>query len=1225
MRGRIVRSAVALVTTTVTAVALCAPPASSAPAASDVSNLAEAPLGDAGASDYPLFTYYRPEFGNWLYVLRDQVNRGDAFNPPVYAHFIPEYEQVTPPQPLTYTKLDGPEWLEVDSNTGQIRITNDISAYLRMTNRLTTPEQVTSLSVKVTYPDGHDWAQHLTVVLFDNEESYEAYNNPATVEEPRFARRPIPLTPGETLTLTRKDISWKDPQAQCGEKPGEELVRCKERETPGFWPDGIWDADLVVEPQPQEENPGNPLLDPQYVNVEVVNDANGQFQELRIHAEKKLEELTNQGYAGGALPIRFRWKAHDGESFTTFDDSTMEEAWDTVPLYVFFGNLSDKDNYVPRAVAPITTATGQEGSAALPEFDSAGIAGDLEQPVNPTFTVVGKDAEWVSVENGRIVARPTAPEHVGKHKVQMRVDFQDGSHSRFGVDVTVTPLAAQYEPRWDDATLERGTTTMRVPLAGTLPGEDATTSVAADTDGFAATANADGSITVTAPADAKVGTTATLTATTKYSDTTEGKPDTVDTDTFTVTVVAPPGDNVADLGDAPYPTQRVARDEEREVAAPAGENIAFAPVTEADSGAPGYTGPTPTWAQVDADGAITLRPDAKVPSGLVRVPVRAEDGSGNVRIIEVPVTVGANRSEVAYPTRTEAQVGEPVTIAPLEGVREGLEFAVVGGEGSVDKQGTISYTPKLSQAGERTLRVRVTDHSGATRDIEVPVTVRTVSDRTAPTWADASAPQGEPIEVANSGDSVEGAVVEASLIDATSWSASANGDSVTVHPGAGAKAGDRATLRITATYGDGSSDTQDVTVRVTDARAYPEGTVVAPAGETTRSEAPGGFGDSATFALAEGSPYGNWVAIDPATGAATLTPAARKRDPEFVAAGSYDIPVVATLPGGERVQLTLPVAVTSLAANLHPKWRDVAGAAGAQLLSANVGDALPEGTVVAATGPGGWDVALTDGEGTVTLRPPAGAKVGDATPVRVALTYPDGSTQDAAFTAKVARGGQSTTATPQTTRATATTQAAATTQATTTTQASATTVTAEPTATAQPAESAQTAKPVRPTATTPAVPTTATTEASSTTTTTVTSHTTTSVPTTAPTTTPPRDGVQGKPGSSSSGSTGSGVGGSSTSMLLALAASPLLLLVPIALAQQVQVPGLTPALDELDAQLRALPPEVTGALDAALEGSGFHLGGAAAAGGVVLTSIVALSIAIAAGQAQGQGGSSAPQ
>lgn len=96
-------------------------------------------------------------------------------------------------------------------------------------------------------------------------------------------------------------------------------------------------------------------------------------------------------------------------------------------------------------------------------------------------------------------------------------------------------------------------------------------------------------------------------------------------------------------------------------------------------------------------------------------------------------------------------------------------------------------------------------------------------------------------------------------------------------------------------------------------------------------------------------------------------------------------------------------------------------------------------------------------------------------------------------------------------------------------------------------------------------------------------------------------------------------------MLLALAASPLLLLVPIALAQQVQVPGLTPALDELDAQLRALPPEVTGALDAALEGSGFHLGGAAAAGGVVLTSIVALGVAVAAGQAQGQGGSSAPQ
>ena len=86
-----------------------------------------------------------------------------------------------------------------------------------------------------------------------------------------------------------------------------------------------------------------------------------------------------------------------------------------------------------------------------------------------------------------------------------------------------------------------------------------------------------------------------------------------------------------------------------------------------------------------------------------------------------------------------------------------------------------------------------------------------------------------------------------------------------------------------------------------------------------------------------------------------------------------------------------------------------------------------------------------------------------------------------------------------------------------------------------------------------------------------------------------------------------------------------MLLIPIALAQQTAVPGLTPALEQLDAQLRALPPEAVRPLDRALAGSGFNLGGAAAAGAVLTSSIVALSIVLAAGQAQGQIGSTAAE
>lgn len=1021
MVSRVARSALAVLTTC----ALCAPTsvAFTATASEEPSGGTDILLEQTGTFAYPLFASYSPEFGNWLYLIRSEVERGIGFRPPVYAKFSPEYQLIDPPEGITYKKVDGPEWLDVDPDTGRVSVTNDLLEYKKLRySKKAVPEKLYTLTVDVDFPDGKTWTQYISVALFNNWTSYLLYNNPATLEEPRFPRRPLHLTPGQTLTLTREDISWKDPQVTCGDKPGAEDVKCIEREIPGFWPSGVWDADLTVEPQPHVDNP---LLD--YVTTEVITDDEGEFQELKIHAHKKLEELNIQGYRGGNVPIRFRWSPHEGQQFTWSEG----DVWDVVPLYVFFNRLPDNDNYVVRPAERISTVTGRAAAIPLPTFDSAGIDGLPEQPVDPEFSVLDGDGatytDWISVDaaSGQLVARPRTAEHLGDHEVPMRVTFKDGTVSpEFHVPVHVAPLASTAQPAWANARVARGTTRLEVPQSGALL-DGAQVTARTDAEGFAAVARPGGALEVTAPANAPVGTTATFTVTTRYPDSTEAVPGSIGTDEFTVTVVAPEGDTVDAVR---YPAQELTRGESLTVPAPQVRNVTFAPATDADGT------PTPEWAQVAPDGTVVLTPSANLPRGEATVPVRAEDGRGEVRVVEIPVTL------------------------------------------------------------------------------------RTVSERFNPSWADTSAPWGEQLTVRNSGDAID-AMVEASLLDAPSWHTAVDGDTVEVTPGPDAKPGDTARLRITATYSDESTDTQVVTVRM-----------------------------------------------------------------------------------------------RSLAESLSVNWEDVAGPRGHLLRAANTGDPLPEGTAISASGPSEWGIELIDGAGTITLTPPENAKADEHAAVQISLWFPDGSHADAEFNAKVTSGeapqptssapapstetGTETstvpTAVPPATPTVATSAATSAPSATVSTSAT----TATPTAAPQPTTAAP-AAPTTPTAPTEA-PTTQPTQPTQTTQTTQVQTPLPAVP-------------------------GEGSSGASISRGLALAVSPLMLLIPIALAQQTAVPGLTPALEQLDAQLRALPPEAVRPLDQALAGSGFNLGGAAAAGAVVTSSIVALSIVLAAGQAQGQIGSTAAE
>ncbi|GLB63624.1 hypothetical protein NCCP2495_15030 [Dietzia sp. NCCP-2495] len=237
---------------------------------------------------------------------------------------------------------------------------------------------------------------------------------------------------------------------------------------------------------------------------------------------------------------------------------------------------------------------------------------------------------------------------------------------------------------------------------------------------------------------------------------------------------------------------------------------------------------------------------------------------------------------------------------------------------------------------------------------------------------------------------------------------------VTYTPPAGSAPG-TVQVPVVVTYADTSVDNVTAPFVVSD--ATPTGTeadtydptyqsVTVEAGQTatspvtfTEDGAPVPTPTGATFALGAGAPA--TASIDAASGLVTYTP------PTGTAPGTVQAPVVVTYADNSVDNTTAPFVVTEPGAGPTdaetntPAYGPGSGQAGTPITAPQTGDTtLPAGTSCVVGLPTGWTGDADSPNCDVTVTPPVGTPAGDY-PLTVAVSYPDGSSEQVPVTITV--------------------------------------------------------------------------------------------------------------------------------------------------------------------------------------------------------------------------------
>ncbi|MHA5283867.1 YPDG domain-containing protein [Corynebacterium sp. CQ3829_602738] len=395
----------------------------------------------------------------------------------------------------------------------------------------------------------------------------------------------------------------------------------------------------------------------------------------------------------------------------------------------------DGTKFTPGEGAPDgVTVDENTGEITVPVPEDAKPGDKITVPVDVTYPDGTKDTVDVTVT----VDEPDVPAPAEKDNEKYQPGYEDGS-GKPGEDVTV-PAPTFTDKDGKETTAPDGTKF--------TPGEGAPDGVTVDEN--------TGEITVKVPQDAKPGDKITVPVDVTYPD---GTKDTVD---VTVTVDEP---------DVPAPAEK--------------DNEKYQPGYEDGSGKPGedVTVPAPTF--TDKDGKETTAPD-----GTKFTPGEgAPDG----------VTVDENTGEITVPVPEDAKPGDkitvPVDVTYPDGTKDTVDVTVTVDEPDV---------PAPAEKDNEKYQPGYEDGSGKPgEDVTVPAPTFTDKDgkeTTAPDGTKFTPGEGAP----------DGVTVDE------------NTGEITVKVPQDAKPGDKITVPVDVTYPDGTKDTVDVTVTVDEPAKTPD-------------------------------------------------------------------------------------------------------------------------------------------------------------------------------------------------------------------------------------------------------------------------------------------------------------------------------------------------------------------------------------------------------------------
>ncbi|MDD7585407.1 MAG: Rib/alpha-like domain-containing protein [Corynebacterium glucuronolyticum] len=787
----------------------------------------------------------------------------------------------------------------------------------------------------------------------------------------------------------------------------------------------------------QTANPGAPTFDDP-TTPEVETRPEGTVFTFEGPDWVKLDPVTGQPTLSPGEDVEP--KDYAGTVVATYPDGSTDRIPVTITVLPKPKTLSQLHNPMAPVPTPTVVAGEKDKIGAGPNFDDPTTPAKEQAPEGTTFKAGEGAPNWVKVnpDTGELTLNPPADLAPGTYDVPIVATYSDGSVDKGTIPVIVMPkapeltIADQSEPLYPTRST-RVTAGQEASVAApsfddpTTPDKEQAPEKVVFALGQAApewvTVDPNtGALTLRPGADVTPGR-YDIPVVATYGDQSK------DAALVPVTVAEPV--KLADTLSPRLNTEKVA-----------GGTLHSAPVTAGDSIylSPAFDGPVPDnttftsdpenpeWVSVSPSGGVSVNPPAGTKPGSypVKVHVRYPDGSEDV----IETTIVVKEAPLAIPSYGPAHAvarGQELVIDPptvddpftdhVETLPEGTTFS--RGDGAptwvtVDPTtGAVVAAPGLDVApGTYDVPVVVTI-GGVTKTITTQLTVmvtdppvtpqRSEADTYEPFYSGATPRVGQDDELtvpAPTFDDPTTLAVEEKPEKVTFGPSTDAGDPtppwVTIDPQTGAltlkPTKDVATggylVPVKVTYGDGSTETLQVPVIVTEsakkpmrdlARAYYSATApVIFAGDKASAGTPT-FDDPTTVGVVEQAPEGvtfslgenapSWAHIDPKTGEIVVDPASD------VPTGGHLIAVKVTYADGTWNTAYKRVMI----ANSKLSYPEVQVGSTPQTVDTNLGDKKVPGAVFEldeSTVPRGWTVSVDPNTGAVTVATPANAKPG---------------------------------------------------------------------------------------------------------------------------------------------------------------------------------------------------------------------------------------------------------